>query len=231
VPTTRLLIFAKYPEPGEVMTRLCPAITSQEAAKIQRACIRLLCERAFRSWPVRPLLFISPDDAEDRFREFANPYIPMMPQGDGDLGDRLTRAAKTAFDEGSPELLIIGTDSPTITDEMIDAAQKRLKESDVVIGPCDDGGFYLIGMKHFDDQMFKDIEWGSDRVTDQAVRQLKSRGIKVGMLEPWYDIDRPADLKRAAKDMRTADRYDAYELLRVIEEVLAAHDLKAGGNS
>ncbi len=231
MPTTKLLIFAKYPEPGEVMTRLCPPITPEEAARIQRACIRLLCERAFRSWSVRPVLVISPDDAEDCFREFANPYVPMMPQGDGDLGDRLTRAAKAEFDEGTTQLLIIGTDSPTITDDMIAAAQKKLKVSDVVVGPCDDGGFYLLGLKRFDDQMFKDIEWGSDRVTAQAVERSKSCGMKVGMLKPWYDIDRPADLQRAAKDMRKADRYDAYELLRTIEEVLAGHNLKAGDDS
>lgn len=229
MPTTKLLIFAKYPEPGQVMTRLCPPLTAKEAARVQRACVRLLCERAFRSWPVRPVLVISPDKAERRFREFAGPYIPMMPQGDGCLGDRLTRAARRALDDGTPEVLIIGTDSPTISDEMIEAAQAALKKSDVVIGPCDDGGFYLIGLKRFDEGMFKGIEWGSDRVTSQSLERLNSCGMSVGMLDPWYDIDRPADLERAIRDMRAADRRDDFELLRVIEEVLTAHGRRAGG--
>ena len=229
MPITKLLIFAKYPEPGQVMTRLCPPLTPDQAASVQRACVRLLCERAFRSWPVRPVLVISPDDAERGFREFTGPYVPMMPQGNGHLGDRLTRAARTALEDGTPEVLIIRTDSPTVSDEMIEAAQAALKKSDVVIGPRDDGGFYLIGLKRFGEGMFNGIEWGSDRVTTQSVDRLKSCGMSVGMLDPWYDIGRLADLERAVRDIRAADRRDDFELLRAIEEALAAHGRQTGG--
>jgi len=220
VPNPKLLIFAKYPAPGAVMTRLCPPLTPEEAAAVQRACIRVLCERAFRSWPVRPVLVISPDDAEERFREFVGPYVPIMPQGTGDLGERLTRAAQSALADGSPEVLIIGADSPTIRADVLTAASEKLEKADVVIGPCDDGGFYLIGLKRVEDGMFADIDWGTQRVMAQTTRRIKARGMSLAKLGPWYDIDRPADLERAVRDIRSAQQPDDYELRRVLETVL-----------
>lgn len=222
VPKTKLLIFAKHPTPGEVMTRLCPPLTPEQAAAVQRACIRLLCERAFRSWPVRPVLVISPDDAGPAFRRIVGPYIPIITQGDGDLGARLTRASKAAMQDNAPQVLIIGSDSPTLPARMLTEARKQLKKSDVVIGPCEDGGFYLIGLKRVDDNMLSNIDWSSDQVTSQTKERVAGCGMTVAMLEPWYDLDRPADLRRAVQDIRAADGRDDLELLGVLEEVLAA---------
>lgn len=220
MPTTELLIFAKYPAPGDVMTRLCPPLTPDAAAAVQRACIRLLCERAFRSWPVRPKLVISPDDSEDAFRDFVGLYIPILPQGDGHLGERLARATKTAFDGGAESLLIIGSDSPTLPERLIRDAQTALTNSDAVIGPCDDGGFYLLGLNAAHDDLFLNIDWSSDKVAEQTTARVKACGMSIARLEPWFDIDRPEDLERAAKDIRDSGQFDAFELLRILDEVL-----------
>lgn len=211
------------------MTRLCPPLTHEQAATVHRACVSLLCERAFRAWPVRPTLAITPDDAEARFREFTGPFIAIMGQGDGDLGERLARAAKTALDDATPAVLIIGSDSPTMPARLIDDALSQLAKSDVVIGPCEDGGIYVIGMKRADDRLFEGIDWSTDRVAEQLKASATRCGMTVAELETWYDIDRPADLERALSDMHDADELDDYALRRVLEDLLAdVPTLKAG---
>lgn len=202
------------------MTRLCPPLSPEQAAAIQRACIRLVCERAFRSWPVQPVLVITPDDAEKSFRQFVGPYVPILPQGGGDLGKRLDRAFKATFDEGAQRVLVVGADSPTMPQRLLAGAVDALEKSDAVIGPCDDGGFYILGLHQFKNGLFDGIDWSTDRSAEQMIKQMKSCGMKVVELEAWYDIDRPEDLERAAEDLATARESDTFELSRVLGQVL-----------
>lgn len=204
------------------MTRLCPPLTADEAATVQRACIRLLCERAFRTWPVRPKLVISPDDSESRFREFVGPFVPMMPQGEGDLGERMKRAAATALQNGSEAVIIIGSDSPTLPERLLLEAGRRLADADVVLGPADDGGVYLIALRAIHPKMFNGAQWSGDRVAEQIRAGVAASGLVVDTIEPWYDIDRYEDLSRALKDIRTAGALDDFELRLVLESVLQA---------
>jgi uncharacterized protein len=220
VANIKLIIFAKYPEPGQVMTRLCPPLTHEVAAQIQTACIRLLCERAFRSWPVRPVLCVSPDDREDDFRKLAGPFVQIATQGEGDLGERILRMAETTLQEGEDRLLIIGSDSPTISAEHVAAATKKLSRADVVLGPCEDGGFYVLGLKRTDPKMFSGVAWGSDSACEQVKSACKACGLKVATSTSWYDIDRVSDLERAVVDIREANQRDDYQLLRTIETAL-----------
>ncbi len=215
-----LLIFAKYPEAGAVMTRLCPPLSAEEAATIQRACIRLLCERSFRAWPVRPRLVISPDDSESRFREFTGPYVPMVPQGEGDLGARMLRAAKATLDEGGEDVLIIGSDSPTLPERLLVDARRGLSEADVVLGPCGDGGVYVVGLRAVRAEMFAGVEWSGERVAAQMRAGAETAGLTVTTIDTWYDIDRPADLSRALEDIRSGGAFDDFELRQVLEGVL-----------
>ena len=211
------------------MTRLCPPLTADEAAGVQRACIRLLCERAFRVWPVRPTLVVSPDDSEDQFRELVGPYIPLLQQGEGDLGERLARAASHSFDAGATELMIIGSDSPTIPEQRVIDAREALDDSDLVIGRCDDGGFYLLAIKRMHDDLFSEIEWSTERTADQTVARAKSIGMTVSEIAPWYDIDRVEDLARTAADIRSAGNVDDFELLQTVESALAAAKKRKAG--
>ncbi len=221
MPTSHLLILAKYPEPGAVMTRLCPPLSPDDAARLQRSCLRLLCERAFRAWPVQPKLIFSPDDAEDRFRELVGPFIPARPQGEGDLGERMLHAAQTSFADGADEVILVGSDSPTMPAARITDVQRELQKHDAVIGPCDDGGFYVLGLKKTHDEMFSDIAWGGDQACAQTIQRLKSCGLKTTSIDPWYDIDRIDDLRRAVEDIRAAQNLDDYELFKTAESVLA----------
>ncbi len=220
MPITQLLIFAKYPTPGSVMTRLCPPLTADEAAGVQRACIRLLCERALRSWPVRPTLVASPDESEAPFREFLGPYMPIMPQGAGDLGARLTRAAKAALQEDAETVIIIGSDSPSMPRQLLIEAVHALETSDAVLGPCEDGGFYLVGLGRTHDDMFSRIDWSGDQAASQTRERLGASGLSVAEIDPWYDIDRFEDLGRVLSDIKAGGNSDDYELRRVLETIL-----------
>ncbi len=214
------MIFAKYPAPGRVMTRLCPPATADEAAGVQRACIRLLCERALRSWPVRPTLVATPDDSEASFREFLGPYMPIVPQGDGDLGARLTRAAKAALEQDDESVIIIGSDSPTMPQQSLIDAIHALETSDAVLGPCQDGGFYLVGLARTHDDMFTGINWSGDQAASQTRERLGASGLSVTEIGPWYDVDRFEDLGRVLSDIKAGGNSDDYELRRMLETVL-----------
>ncbi len=189
---------------------------------MQRICIRLLCERALRAWPVRPVLLVAPDDAENDFRDIVGPYLPILPQGDGDLGQRLARATEAALQTDPAGILIIGSDSPTIPQRLIADAQERLAESDVVIGPCDDGGFYLLGVKRFHPDLFQRVDWSTAQAATHVKDRAKRCGLTVSEIDRWYDIDRMSDLTRALEDVRRNDAYDDVELRAVLESVLVA---------
>ncbi len=201
------------------MTRLSPTVDPEDAARIQRACIRMLCERSFRGWPVRPTLVISPDDAEESFRECVGPYVPLTPQGDGDLGARLARVCKAQFDAGDKEVLVIGTDSPTMPYDTPKLVKEKLAKSDVVVGPTEDGGYYCLGMRKFDERLFADVDWGSDKVFEQTVANAKKCKLKLDTLPEWYDLDRPEDIQRSIDDIVKANHRDDFELRRVLEDV------------
>ena len=98
-----------------------------------------------------------------------------------------------------------------------------------LVGECDDGGFYLLGLRSVEASLFHGIEWSTDRVAEQ-MRQAASRcGLRCADLDTWYDIDRPDDLVRAVADMKRADCRDDYELMKVIENALSAVRVREGG--
>ena len=202
------------------MTRLCPPLTPEEAADLQRCCIRLICERAMRSWPVRPTLLLSPDDSEAEFRKFLGPYMRMVPQGEGDLGYRMARAAGAVLDQGEGSVIIMGSDSPTMPRKSLEDAIDALQNSEAVLGDCEDGGFYLLGLRRTDDEMFNNIDWGGDQVALQTRDRLSACGFSVSEIARWYDIDRFDDIMKALGDIQSGGNSDDYELRCMLETIL-----------
>ena len=201
-----LLIMAKFPTPGLVKTRMCPPLSDQAAADLHTASLRATCELAAAAGGAAPVLVASPDDAVDRFRTLMGPMVAcVIPQGEGLLGERLSRAANWALARGSSGVILLGADSPTLPRERLIQAALLLDEHDAVMGPTDDGGYYLIGLAAVLPPLFEGIDWGSSSVADQTRRAARSAGIGLVELEPWYDLDRPEDLARADVDLRNVD--------------------------
>ncbi|MBU2538315.1 MAG: TIGR04282 family arsenosugar biosynthesis glycosyltransferase, partial [Proteobacteria bacterium] len=121
--------------------------------------------------------------------------IPCVPQGEGDLGDRLRRAFTLAFARDTRRVVIIGADCPGLSPTLFSQAFAALDHKDLVIGPAMDGGYYLIGLSHPAPSLFSDIPWGSGKVLAATLNQAKTLNLSNHLLEPLADVDRPEDLR------------------------------------
>ncbi len=216
------LVFAKYPEPGKVKTRLSPPLSSVQAADIHRAALQATCELIGSLDHIHTVLVATPDGECPRLADELGTLIDdHWPQSEGSLGERLERAAHRAFQEGASRLLLFGADSPTIPVDFVQQAITALEECDAVAGPCDDGGYYLLGMRAPQPVLFQDIDWGSERVMEQTRQRARRSGIHLRELPLWYDIDRVDDLERAADDLGVGDTPPMQRALqRTIDRVL-----------
>lgn len=213
-----LLVFARQPVPGQVKTRLCPPLTGVEAARVHEICLRAVMTGALQIGDVDTVLVGTPDGSEPDFRRLIGERLSCVwDQGDGTLGERLERATRKALDAGATRVLVIGTDSPQMPTACIEWAVQRLDHADVVLGPTEDGGYYLIGLRRDPDCLFQTIDWGTQRVAEQTRARTRAQGWTLSELPTSYDIDRYADLSRVANAPRSGFlTRDAVDQLRQI---------------
>lgn len=131
--------------------------------------------------------------------------LVLINQQGKDLGEKMYNAVTYLYENHYNKIVLIGADSPDLPVEYISEAFSRLDSSDVVIGPSEDGGYYLIGMKRPEDYLFKDIPWGSPRVLEGTINILKKQKIPYSLLPEWYDIDNLETLNRYNKAISAAD--------------------------
>lgn len=203
--TTRLAlaVMAKRPQAGEVKTRLCPPLTPDEAAELARCFLADTLEQVRRVPGVERFVAFSPPDAEDFFRPRTGGAFSLVRQTAGDLGARLADLTDQCLKAGFTGVIVIGTDSPTLPDAVLREAREVLagELADVVLGPADDGGYYLIGLRRPSRALFAGIAWSTDAVLSQTVARADAAGLRTHLLPPWYDVDVPADLKRLAREL------------------------------
>ena len=192
----RLVIFTRFPEPHKTKTRLIPALGPDGAAELQREMTRhtLAAVRDLREdFAVSVEVRFEGGDAEKMAACFGDDVLYHL-QGPGDLGDRMDRAFAASFCEGEARAVIIGADCPEITPELIREAFELLAESDLVLGPASDGGYYLIGLRRPTPQLFTDMPWGSQQVLERTLRRAAELSLKTSLLKTLTDVDRPEDL-------------------------------------
>jgi rSAM/selenodomain-associated transferase 1 len=188
---TRIVIFAKAPVPGKVKTRLIPALGPEGAAALaQRMLLRTIAE-AEAAGSTELCGSPHPHDAEWQ------PYLPAVPirhsgQGEGDLGERLARAAERVL--ADEPILLIGADCPELDRDRLRAAAAALGSHDAVIHPAQDGGYALLGLKRFDPSIFAGIAWSTSEVASQTLQRLALLGWSVHVGDTLRDIDEPEDL-------------------------------------
>ncbi|MGB9716346.1 MAG: TIGR04282 family arsenosugar biosynthesis glycosyltransferase [Thermodesulfovibrionales bacterium] len=122
--------------------------------------------------------------------------VPLIPQKGNNLGERMYNAIQLLLNTGYQKVSLIGADSPDLPVSFIDMAFRKLDLYDLVIGPTEDGGYYLIGMKKPLDEIFKSIQWGQDTVLKDTISNALNLGISYFLLPEWYDIDEIDNLKR-----------------------------------
>jgi len=198
--TDQLGIFAKYWEPGTVKTRLAATIGAEGAAQLYLASLRTLLDR-FGGVAARRLLYGTPSQRQSEFASLANRQWIVRSQSDGDLGQRMKNYFVEAFQEDVERVVLIGSDSPTLPGEFVESAFAALSDCRVVLGPSEDGGYYLVGASQDVPPIFDGIDWSSPRVWDQTVSLLDEHAIAWQRLEPWYDVDDQSTLDKLCDEV------------------------------
>jgi rSAM/selenodomain-associated transferase 1 len=196
-------VFAKAPRLGNVKSRLAATIGHEQAARLYDAFLRDLRMRLTAVDASRVLVFAEPDDRA-YFAALCGDQFELQCQAGGDLGERMSHFFAGQFDRGACKVVLIGSDSPDLPVHRISQAFQQLDDSDVVLGPCDDGGYYLIGMRRLVDGLLSCIEWSSSTVLAETIRRLRDRSVRFTLLESWYDVDVASDLDRLVQRVRAA---------------------------
>lgn len=199
----RIIIFAKRPAAGRVKTRLTPPLPPDEAAAVYEACLHDVIAHAARQ---RARVELWYDDAAGAHDFFAAelPHLRARPQAAGDLGARMRDAFARSFTDGAERVVLVGTDVPTLPDDILNAAFDDLHEADVAIGPCVDGGYYLIGVRatawNAAQRLFDDVAWSGSDVFKSTIERVARLSLSSRILPGWYDVDTIADLRQALMD-------------------------------
>lgn len=214
----RWLLFARTPYGPDIKTRLAPCCDETARRRIQHAFVldslvglRRSAERLggkisfhtaspWMNHEIHPFLFPLPDWLSEN---------EVVPQIEAPFGERLKSALKGAFDEGASKVIVIGSDTPMLPAAFLQAAVRGLDDHRVVLGPAEDGGYYLLGLRGpFEGlgSLFEDIDWGSDRVFAQTHARCFLAGLNTFVLPKYFDVDRCADLHRLARELTPAQR-------------------------
>lgn len=197
----RLIVFTRYPKPGTTKTRMIPKLGQQGAADLQRQMTEHIISRAkaLGSECTIPVEVRYAGGSEQLMSQWLGPGLSYCRQGSGDIGLRMGRALQSAFGQGCDTAVIIGSDIPDITTELMIRAFKTLYQKDLVLGPASDGGYYLIGVhrrsfRHWHPRIFNDINWGTEQVLPQTLQIANNLKLSYDLLYTLRDVDRPEDL-------------------------------------
>jgi uncharacterized protein len=209
-----LALMTKAPRAGQVKTRLMPPLTSDEAAQLNRcflqdtgAAISACCSDLTARHPGRPIAcgiaVYTPVGAESDYADILPADFSLLPQRGEKFGERLYSATEDLLKCGFAAVCLIDSDSPTIPAENFSRAVELLWSSDdrIVLGPCDDGGYYLIGLRQLYPEVFEGIDWSTDRVFEQTKQRAAQIGLEVCELPRGFDVDDHATLHRLCNEL------------------------------
>jgi len=190
-----LIIYTRSPAPGMVKTRLIPRLGKYGAARLQRDMARHVIDIGLGL--MRDIDVEIHQDAGDQaaIMCICKGDIPVINQTEGDLGQRMLNSFYRSFKHEYKHVVLIGSDCPLITPQILLQAFDLLDTYDCVLGPAEDGGYYLIGLKKPDKDLFTGIPWGGSRVFEETMARVRSNGLAVSTLETLPDIDRPEDIQ------------------------------------
>ena len=212
-------VMAKAPRPGRVKTRLVPPLTQEQATLLNAAFLRDITAniaQAGASVPVAPYVAYAPAGAEEGFGGMLAPGTALvladgeipMPAGIDGIGRSLLHATTALLDRGHGAVCLVNSDSPTLPTAFLVAAARALAGAEaarrVVLGPAEDGGYYLIGAARAHAALFRDIPWSTKDVTASTLARAAEAGLEVVALPEWYDIDDRASLARLARALASA---------------------------
>jgi rSAM/selenodomain-associated transferase 1 len=192
-----VIMFIRAPLQGKVKTRLAKTMGDEKAAEFYRLCTEAAISEVNQvSREVERYIFFADPVCGYKTDHLVDSGFKIEVQEGESLGQRLFNAFNRAFKSGAKMAVIVASDVPDLTAGIIKEAFSSLDKRDVVIGPCYDGGYYLIGMKEPHEELFRDISWGTEQVFRQTIVAIKESGLIVSQLPILIDIDTEEDLRR-----------------------------------
>jgi rSAM/selenodomain-associated transferase 1 len=209
-----LAIMTKAPKAGQVKTRLVPPLKPDEAAKLNKIFLRDTSTAIANSATGKDACGIAvytPIGSESAYNDILPENFRLLPQRGDRFGERLYFAALDLFTCGFESVCLIDSDSPTVPPENFAQAVKLLQRPGdrVVLGPCADGGYYLIGLKKPHKELFERIDWSTERVLAQTRQRAREIGLEVKLLPMGYDVDDCESLQRLCQELLTGKQSDS----------------------
>lgn len=194
-----LYVFARVPEPGRSKTRLIPRLGAEGAAALGTAFCDDVCALT-RDLAAPRLLAVAGDPIHhpQLVRIAAREDMALVPQAEGDLGRRMALALRDGLARAG-QVCIVGSDAPTLPPAYIERAFSLLDAADVVLGPAEDGGYWLVGARRPCEAIFERIAWGTSTVLAETVERARAAGLAVARAGLHWDVDEPADLDRLVR--------------------------------
>jgi uncharacterized protein len=191
-------IMAKAPQPGQVKTRLCPPLSHSEAAQLYQCFLLDKIAQVNGLQGGTPAVSYSPDESKPMFKDLTPPHFMLIPQRGDDLGARLVCTFEQLFRQGYSQVIVIDSDTPTLPTAYLEQALRLIAvhENDVVLGPTEDGGYYLIGLRQSRRELFERMPWSTAQVFPETKHRSEQCGLTVACTASWYDVDTPEDLTR-----------------------------------
>lgn len=191
-----LIIFIKAPVLGTVKTRLQPSLGAGKTLKLYKSFVTEIVSKCAGLKGVAKFLGCSPSRDDDFIQRLAGIHgFKGFDQRGKNLGEKIVNAFRDYFKKGYTEIVLIGSDSPTIPLEHIKQAFFDLRKNDFVIGPCCDGGMYMVGAKKkIMPGIFRNITWDTGEVLNKVLKKTNSLNVRYSLLPFWYDIDTIDDL-------------------------------------
>jgi rSAM/selenodomain-associated transferase 1 len=200
--SSALIIMAKKPKVGSIKTRLCPPLKLDEAAMLYEALLWDTIEMVTGVRDIDLAIAITPPESSEYFKQITPLDTILIPVACADIGECLACVLGKLIDMGYDRVMALNSDGPTLPPGYIQAAIQSLEQHDLVLGPAEDGGYYLVGFQELHTKIFSGIDWSTDRVLTQTLRRAEQLSLSVHLLPPWYDIDTVADIHRLRDELK-----------------------------
>ena len=220
---TVVVLLAKHWTPGQVKTRLAQALGPRRAARIHRLFVEVLLRRMAPGAEWDGVLALWPPQHQREMAQAAEPFgWQTLVQVPGDLGRRMHHVACWALEQGYRRVVLLGADAPDVPRPWVGKALDLLRHKAVVVGPAQDGGYWLLGLARDVPELFAGIPWSTPHVYNATLNRLKALALPWATLPQWSDVDRPDDLEALLRRLQRAGEVELRRLGERISAVLRA---------
>lgn len=201
-------VMAKVPGASAVKSRLHAVLSAERATELYRCFLLDRLDALSTLEGVSLVVAFTPGAAASRMKELAPAAFRLVAQRGADLGERLSTLLRELLEDGHTGAIAIDSDSPTLPMAYVAEAARVLRDDrcDVVLGPCEDGGYYLIGLRSPQPELFEGVPWSTDAVFSTTLGKASRRGLSVHVLPRWFDVDTEIDLRRLHVEMTAANQ-------------------------